>query len=119
MILSNDAQTATQLAAVLSVDGVVVYSTSDPDEAIQLMSLLQHDVLMIEVEQLICTPIYPLQAFRQARPGLKIVGISRDRRCDTRLLTQLLGLDAYTSLPVTPESLITSLPEIADRYLML
>lgn len=118
VILSGDAEAAKQLTASLSVDGVVVYSTVDPDEACQLISLLQHDVLLIDIEKLVRTPIYPLQAFRQARPDLKIVGISRGQRGDTGLLLDLLGLDAYICEPVTPEALIISLPDIADRYLM-
>lgn len=118
VVLNEDAETARRLADSLSTDGVVVYRVADPDEACQLISLLQHDVLLIDIEKLICTPIYPLQAFRQAKPDLKIVGISSNQRGDTGLLLDLLGLDAYVRHPVTPEALIISLPEIADRYLM-
>jgi hypothetical protein len=74
--------------------------------------------MLIGVEKLICTPAYPLEAFREAKPDIKIVGISSGKRGDTGLLLQLLGLDAYIREPVTPEALIISLPEIADRYLM-
>jgi CheY-like chemotaxis protein len=118
VVLNEDAETARRLADSLSTDGVVVYRVADPDEACQLISLLQHDVLLIDIEKLICTPIYPLQSFRQAKPDLKIVGISSNQREDTGLLMDLLGLDAYVRHPVTPEALIISLPEIADRYLM-
>ncbi|MEJ2557169.1 MAG: hypothetical protein P8186_13255 [Anaerolineae bacterium] len=118
VVLNEDAETARRLADSLSTDNVVVYRVADPDEACQLISLLQHDVLLIDIEKLICTPIYPLQAFRQAKPDLKIVGISGNQRGDTGLLMDLLGLDAYVRHPVTPEALIISLPEIADRYLM-
>jgi CheY-like chemotaxis protein len=118
VVLNEDAEAARRLADSLSTDGVVVYRVADPDEACQLISLLQHDVLLIDIEKLICTPIYPLQAFRQAKPDLKIVGISNHQRGDTGLLMDLLGLDAYVRHPVTPEALIISLPEIADRYLM-
>ena len=117
LILSNDAEAATKLAATLGTESVVVYSTTDPDEACQLISLLQHDVLLIDIEKLVRTPIYPLQAFRQARPDLKIVGISRGQRGDTGLLLDLLGLDAYIREPATPESLIISLPEMSlDKH---
>jgi DNA-binding response OmpR family regulator len=119
LILNDDVEAAKQLAASLSTDGVVAYSTDDPDEACQLISLLQHDILLIDVGKLICTPVYPLQAFRLAKPDLKIVGISDGRRGDTDLLLDLLGLDAYLHAPVTPEALIISVPEIAERYLML
>ena len=78
----------------------------------------QHDILLIDVEKLICTPAYPLEAFREANPDLKIVGISNGKRGDTGLLLQLLGLDAYIREPVTPEALIVSVPEIAERYFM-
>jgi CheY-like chemotaxis protein len=117
VILDDDMERAKRLAVSLGTDGVVVYSTDDPEEACQLVSLLQHDVLMIDVEKLICTPTYSLEAFLEAKPDIKIVGISRGKRGDTGLLTQLLGLDAYIREPVTPEALIISLPEIADRYL--
>jgi CheY-like chemotaxis protein len=118
VVLNEDAEAAKRLADSLSTDGVVVYRVADPDEACQLISLLQHDVLLIDIEKLICTPVYPLQAFRQARPDLKIVGISSDQRGDAGLLMELLGLDAYVCHPVTPEALIISLPEIAEHYLM-
>jgi len=111
-------EVAKRLAASISTDGVVVYSTDNPDEACQLISLLQHEILLIDVEKLICTPAYPLEAFREAKPDIKIVGLSRGKRGDTGLLTQLMGLDAYIREPVTPEALIISFPEIADRYLM-
>jgi hypothetical protein len=111
-------EAAKSLAACLGADGVVVYATSDLDEAHHLISLLQHDVLLVTVEKLICTPNYPLETFRQAKPDLKIVGISRGQRGDTSLLVDMLGLDAHVRVPVTPEALIVSLPEIADRYLM-
>jgi DNA-binding NtrC family response regulator len=119
LILSNDAEAATKLAATLGTDGVVVYSTAEPDEACQLISLLQHDVLLIDIDKLIGTPVYPLQAFRQEKSDIKIVGISRGQRGDTGLLVGLLDLDAHMREPVTPEGLIISLPEIADRYLMV
>jgi CheY-like chemotaxis protein len=119
VILDEDMEVAKSMAASLSTDGVVVYATSDLDEAHQLISLLQHEVLLVDVEKLICTPNYPLQTFRQAKPDLKIVGISRSRRGDTGLLMDMLGLDAHVREPVTPEALIISLPEIADRYLMV
>jgi len=118
VILNNDMEAAKRLAASISTDGVVVYSTDDPEEACQLISLLQHEVVLIDVEKLICTPTYPLESFREANPDIKIVGISRGKRGDTGLLLQLLDLDAYIREPVTPEVLIISLPEIADRYLM-
>jgi len=118
VILNDDVEAAKRLAASISTDGVVVYSTDDPDEACQLISLLQHEVVLIDVEKLICTPAYPLESFREANPDIKIVGISRGKRGDTGLLLQLLDLDAYVREPVTPEALIISLPEIADRYLM-
>ncbi len=118
VILNDDVEAAKRLAASISTDGVVVYSTDDADEACQLISLLQHEIVLIDVEKLICTPAYPLEAFREANPDIKIVGVSRGKRGDTGLLLQLLGLDAYIREPVTPEALITSLPEIADRYLM-
>lgn len=119
VILHDDAEAANRIAASLSTDDVVVYSTTDPDEACQLVSLLRHDVLLIDIEKLIGTPVYPLQAFRQANPNLKIVGISSGQRKDTGLLLGLLDLDAHMREPVTPEALIISLPEIADRYLMV
>ena len=119
VILDEDMEVAKSMAASLSTDGVVVYATSDLDEAHQLISLLQHDVLLVDVEKLICTPNYPLQTLRQAKPDLKIVGISRGQRGDTGLLLDMLGLDGYMHGPVTPEALIISLPEIADRYLMV
>lgn len=119
LILDEDANKVKQLAASLSSDGVVAYSTTDPDEACQLISLLQHDVMLIGVEKLIRMPVYPLQAFRQARPDLRIVGISRGRPGDTGLLLDMLDLDAYLREPVTPEALIIALPDIADRYLMV
>jgi hypothetical protein len=119
VILDEDMGKAQDLAACLGSDGVVAYATTDPNQACQLISLLQHDVLLIGVEKLICTPNYPLQTFREANPGLRIVGISRSQRGDTGLLLDLLGLDAYMREPVTPEALIISLPEIADRYLMV
>ncbi len=118
VILNDDMEAAKRLAASISTNGVVVYSTDDPDEACQLISLLQHEVVLIDVEKLICTPAYPLEAFREANPDIKIVGVSRSKRGDTGLLLQLLDLDAYIHEPVTPEALIISLPEIADRYLM-
>jgi CheY-like chemotaxis protein len=118
LILDDDPEVAKQLTACLSMPGLVVYSATDPQHACQLISLLQHDILLIDVEKLVCTPIYPLQEFRQARPDLKIVGVSRDRLADTGLLLELLGLDAYLREPVTPVSLITALPGIADHYLM-
>jgi DNA-binding NarL/FixJ family response regulator len=111
-------EVAKQLAASVSTDGVVVYSTDNPEEACQLISLLQHEIMLIDVEKLICTPAYPIAAFREAKPDIKIVGLSRGRRGDTGLLTQLMGLDAYIREPVTPEALIISFPEIADRYLV-
>ena len=119
LILSNDVEAATELSASLGTDGVVVYSTTDPDEACQLISLLQHDVLLIEIDKLIGIPVYTLQAFRQEKSDIKIVGISRGQRGDTGLLLGLLDLDAQIREPVTPEGLIISLPEIADRYLMV
>ncbi|GAB4529767.1 MAG: hypothetical protein Kow0063_07160 [Anaerolineae bacterium] len=118
VILNDNLEAAKQLAASLSTDGVVVYCAADPDEACQLISLLQHQVMLIDVEKLICTPAYPLEAFREVNPDLKIVGISSGKRGDTGLLLQLLGLDAYVREPVTPESLIVSLPEIANLYLL-
>jgi CheY-like chemotaxis protein len=118
VILNDDMEVAKRLASSISTDGVVVYSTDDPDEACHLISLLQHEIILIDVEKLICTPAYPLEAFREAKPDIKIVGLSRGRRGDTGLLTQLMGLDAYIREPVTPEALIISFPEIADRYLM-
>lgn len=118
LILDHDVDTAKKVADTIGTDSVVVYSTDDPDEARELISLLQHDVLLIDVEKLICTPAYPLGAFREMNPDLKIVGISKGKRGDTGLLLQLLGLDAYVREPLTPEALIISLPEIADRYLM-
>ena len=118
LILDHDVETAKNVADSIGTESVVVYSTDDPDEARELISLLQHDVLLIDVEKLICTPAYPLEAFRDMNPDLKIVGISKGKRGDTGLLLQLLGLDAYVREPLTPEALIISLPEIADRYLM-
>jgi DNA-binding NarL/FixJ family response regulator len=118
VILNDDMEVAKRLASSISTDGVVVYSTDDPDEACHLISLLQHEIMLIDVEKLICTPAYPLEAFREAKPDIKIVGLSRGKRGDTGLLTQLMGLDAYIREPVTPEALIISFPEIADRYLM-
>jgi DNA-binding NarL/FixJ family response regulator len=118
VILNNDMEVAQRLAASISADGVVVYVTDNPDEACHLISLLQHEILLIDVEKLVCTPGYPLEAFRAAKPDIKIVGLSRGSRGDTGLLTQLMGLDAYIREPVTPEGLITAFPEIADRYLM-
>jgi len=118
VILNDSVEAAKRLAASISTDGVVVYSTDDPDEACQLISLLQHEVMLIDVEKLICTPAYPLESFREANPDIRIVGISRAKRGDTGLLLQLLDLDAYIHEPLTPEALIISLPEIADRYLM-
>ena len=118
VILDESMESAKTLAASLSTDGVVAYATTRADEACHLISLLQHDVLLVDVQKLICTPDYPLQTFRQAKPGLKIVGISRGQRGDTCLLLDLLGLDGYMREPVTPEALIISLPEIANRYLM-
>jgi CheY-like chemotaxis protein len=118
LILDHNVETAKRLADSISTDGVVAYCTDDPDEAHELISLLQHDILLIDVDKLICTPAYPLEAFREANPDLKIVGISKGRRGDTGLLQQLLDLDAYVREPVTPEGLIISLPEISDRYLM-
>ena len=119
LILSNDAEAATKLVASLGTESVVVYSTTDPDEACQLISLLQHDVMLIDIDKLIGTPLYSLQAFRQEKSDIKIVGISRGQRGDTGLLAGLLDLDAQIREPVTPEGLIISLPEIADRYLMV
>ena len=119
LILSNGAEAATKLAASLGTESVVVYSTTDHDEACQLISLLQHDVLLIEIDKLIGTPLYSLEAFRQEKSDIKIVGISRGQRGDTGLLAGLLDLDAHMREPVTPEGLIISLPEIADRYLMV
>jgi len=119
VIFDEDLEAAKSVVASLSTDGVVVYAASDLDEAHQLISLLQHDVLLVDVEKLICTPNYPLQTLRQAKPDLKIVGISRGQRGDTGLLLDMLGLDGYMHGPVTPEALIISLPEIADRYLMV
>lgn len=118
LILKDDLEAAKRLAASLSTDAVVVYCTADLDEACHLISLLQHEILLIDVEKLICTPAYPLETFRDVKPDLKIVGISNGKRGDTGLLLQLLGLDAYVREPVTPEALIVSLPEIADRYLL-
>jgi DNA-binding NarL/FixJ family response regulator len=118
VILNDDIEVAKRLAASISTDGVVVYSTDNSDEACQLISLLQHEIMLIDVERLISTPAYPLEAFREAKPDIKIVGLSRGKRGDTGLLTQLMGLDAYIREPVTPEALITSFPEIADRYRM-
>jgi CheY-like chemotaxis protein len=118
LILNDDPEAAKRLAASLSADGVVVYCTGDSDEACQLISLLQHEIMLIDVEKLICTPAYPLEAFREVKPDLKIVGISSGKRGDTGLLLQLLSLDAYVREPVTPEALIVSLPEVADLYLL-
>ena len=118
LILDHNVETAKRLADSISTDGIVVYSTDDPDEACELISLLKHDILLIDLDKLICTPAYPLEAFREANPDLKIVGISEGSRGDTGLLLQLLDLDAYVREPLTPEGLIISLPEISDRYLM-
>ena len=118
LILDHDLETAKRVADSIGTDSVVVYSTDDPDEARELISLLQHDVLLIDVEKLISTPAYPLEAFREMNPDLRIVGISKYKRGDIGLLLQLLGLDAYVGEPLTPEALIISLPEIADRYLI-
>ena len=119
VILDDELQTAKDLAASLSSDGVVAYPTQDLDEVRELISLLQHDVLLIDVEQLVRAPIYALQALRQVNPDLKVVGMSHGSCGDGRLLRELLGLDAYLQEPVTPEALITCVPEIADRYLMV
>lgn len=119
VILDEDMERAKALAVCLSSEGVVAYAAVDPDEVCRLVSLLDHDVLLIDVDRLIRIPNYPLQAFRQIKPDLKIVGISRGRRGDTGLLLELLGLDAYIHEPLTPEALIISLPEVADRYLMV
>lgn len=120
VILNDDQEAVERLTASLSGDGMVVYSTADPDEACHLISLLQHDILLIDVEVLISTPVYPLQNFREAKPDLKILGISRRGQLkDSGLLRELLSLDAYVREPVTPEKLITALPEIANRYLMV
>ncbi len=119
VILDENAEVAKRLADSLSADEVVVYCATDPSEARHLISLLHHDVLLVDVETLIRTPFYPLPKFRQANPKIKIVGISRGRRGDTGLLLELLDLDAYVREPVTPESLIVSLPDIASRYLTM
>ena len=119
LILSNDTEAATELAASLGTESVVVYSTTNHDEACQLISLLQHDVLLIDIDKLIGTPLYSLQSFREENSDIKIVGISHGQRGDTGLLAGLLDLDAQIREPVTPEGLIISLPEIADRYLMV
>jgi len=118
LILDNDSEAAERLSLSLSGEGIVVYATHDPDEACHLISLLQHDILLIDIEKLVCTPLYPLQKFRQLNPDLKIVGISDSRRGDTGLLLDLLGLDAYLWEPVSPESLIISVPMLADQYRM-
>src|SRR3972149_6146715 len=104
LILDDDSEVAERLSLSLGGDGIVVYATSDPDEACHLISLLQHDILLIDIEKLVCTPLYPLQEFRQVNPALKIVGISDSRRGDTGPLLDLLGLDAYLWEPVSPES---------------
>jgi len=106
LILNDNAEVAERLADNLGTDSVVAYATSDSDEACQLISLLQHDVLLLDIEKLIRTPVNPLGAFRQAKPDLKIVGISRGQRGDTGLLVGLLDLDANIREPVTPEILI-------------
>jgi DNA-binding response OmpR family regulator len=117
VIFDKNAEMVKRIADSLSTDGVVSYCTTDPDEARHLISLLQHDVLLVGVDTLISIPFYPLLEFRQANPNLKIVGISHGQRRDTTVLPRLLKLDAYVCDPVTPEALIVSLPEIADRYL--
>ena len=53
LILDHNVETAKRLADSISTDGVVVYSTDDPDEARELISLLQHDILLIDVDKLI------------------------------------------------------------------
>jgi DNA-binding response OmpR family regulator len=118
VILDDDAPTAQRLTEALSAGDVVIYAASAPDEALKLIELMQHDILLVDVEKLVRMPVYPLEKFRHARPGLKVVGISRDRCGDTGLLLELLGLDAYLREPLTPEALIISLPAIASRYLM-
>jgi DNA-binding response OmpR family regulator len=119
VVLDKNPEAARRLADSLSTDGIVVYYTTDPDEALHLVSLLRHDVLLVGVETLISMPFYPLPEFREVNPKIKIVGISRGRRRDTDLLLKLLILDAYVREPVTPEALIISLPEIAERYLAI
>jgi DNA-binding response OmpR family regulator len=116
VILGDDAAVAKRLAASLSTNGMVVYSAADPDEVYELISLLQHDILLIDIEKLICIPVYPLPEFRKANPDLKIVGISRDRRGDGGLVPELLGLDAYVCGPVTWKALVTCLPDMLDLY---
>jgi CheY-like chemotaxis protein len=118
LILDDDPEVIKHLTASLTLPGVVVYSATDATEAGQLMALLHHDILLIGVEKLVCTPIYPLQEFRQTQPDLKIVGVSQRRAEDSGLLLDLLGLDAYLNEPVTPESLSMFLPSIAERCQM-
>ncbi len=116
VILDTDEKTAQRLAMSLGTDGVVAYAATDVDEAFRLIALLQHEILVIDVGKLICTPIYPLQAFRQAKSDLRIVGISRGPLGNGGVLLELLALDAYLREPVTPEALILSSPELADLY---
>lgn len=116
LILDDDPEVIKHLTASLTMQGVVVYSATDAKEACQLIALLHHDILLIGVEKLVCTPIYPVQELRQTQPDLKIVGVAQDRAEGTGLLLDLLGLDAYLNEPVTPESLSMSLPGIAERY---
>jgi chemotaxis response regulator CheB len=114
VILGADKTAAERLATSLSANGMVAYSAADPDEVYELISLLQHDILLIDIEKLICTPIYPLPQFRKAKSDLKIVGISRDRSGDGDLLLELLGLHAYVCGPVTWKTLVTSWPDMLD-----
>lgn len=121
LVVEDDALLAEHYCRLLEADGMQALALGDPTRALEVAADFAPDLLLTDLDMPGCSGIELAAVIRQleAYVSLPIVFLSAEKDFDRRVLAMQQGGDDFLAKPVTPQRLIASVRQRAQRHRIL
>ncbi len=117
VVIDDESEVASYHALILQQAGMQTAVTTEPLEAMALVTEFRPDLVLMDIAMPECTGLELATLFRQQElfASVPIVFLSQDQNADRRLAALAHGGDDFLLKPIAPEHLVTAVTARARR----
>ncbi|OED45381.1 hypothetical protein AB836_01995 [Rickettsiales bacterium (ex Bugula neritina AB1)] len=106
LLIEDDAKIAQDIAAFLSAEGIKCNITSRGEEALQVLRLQNHDIILLDLSLPGMTGFALIDTLRKSKVRIPIIVTSGITDTDDKIRALNLGADDYVTKPLVPQELL-------------